>query len=45
MAKREGFFQHDGARYRFAVWESGLPKPRLSCCCMALPRAPQAGMA
>lgn len=22
MAKREGFFQHDGARYRFAVWES-----------------------
>ena len=22
MAKREGFFQHDGVRYRFAVWES-----------------------
>lgn len=22
MAKREGFFRHDGVRYRFAVWES-----------------------
>lgn len=22
MAKREGFFQHDGVRYRFAVWEN-----------------------